>query len=82
MTSGEPVKSQDVRPVIVDTGRPGSEHIIRRIGARFEIYRHPDTKVDKYFEEYEVVDCNDVIIINLFYIGQFNACHYFSLLIN
>jgi hypothetical protein len=59
MTSGEPVKSQDVRPVIVDTGRPGSENIIRRIGARFEIYRHPDTKVDKYFEEYEVVDCND-----------------------
>ena len=45
--------------MIVDTGRPGSEHIIRRIGARFAIYRHPDTKVDKYFEEYEVVDCND-----------------------
>ena len=59
MTSGEPVKSQDVRPVIIDTGRPGSEPIIRRIGARFEIYRHPDTKVDKYFEEYEVVSCND-----------------------
>ena len=59
MISGEPVKSQDVRPVIIDTGRPESEHIIRRIGARFEIYRHPDVKVDKYFEEYEIVDCND-----------------------
>ncbi len=59
MNSGEPVKSQDVRPVIIDTGRPGSENIIRRIGARFEIYRHLDTKVDKYFEEYEVVECND-----------------------
>ena len=58
-TTGEPVKSQDVRPVIIDTGRPGSEQIIRRIGARFVIYRHPDTKVDNYFEEYEVVNCND-----------------------
>ena len=62
MISGEPVKSKDSRPIIKDTGRPGSEDIVRRIGARFTINRHPDPKIDKYFEEYEVVSYDDKLI--------------------
>lgn len=72
MISGETVKSSDSRPVIRDTGRPNDENIVRRVGARFELYRHSDTKIDNYVEQYEVKSFDDgkVVSVTLTKVGS------------
>ena len=56
MTSGKYVYSWDARPVIQDTGRPGSDPIIKAKGGVFAIYRLTNTKIDNYQESFEIDD--------------------------
>ena len=56
MTSGRYVYSWDARPIIQDTGRPGSDPIVKAKGGSFTLYRLQDSNVDKTSETYEVVD--------------------------
>ena len=56
MTSGKYVYSWDARPVIQDTGRPGSAPIIKAKGGTFTIYRLENSKHDNYHESFEIED--------------------------
>ena len=56
MTSGKSVYSWDARPVIQDTGRPGSDPVIKPKGGSFTIHRLQNSNIDKHSESYEVVD--------------------------
>ena len=65
MVTGEPVHSSDLRPILQDTGRPGSANIVRRLGSDIEINRLVGASNSslsryskKYSEKYRVVSAD------------------------
>lgn len=58
LITGEPVYSKDQRPVLVDTGIPGSEPFTRRINTEFIISRYQGRRLNNKTERYRVIDAD------------------------